>query len=284
MNGLFVDNVRLKFDNVLNSLILNSQRVQIAVAFVKNSGLRLIESALSSCIANSGIVEFIVGLDFHTTDAQSLRVLSQMAHDTSRLSLFCFSDPADNVSVYHPKLYLFEKHEHVKCIIGSSNLTQGGLRDNIEVNVMLEFEPDDANLETLRDIYAQIKYQPTRFIPDADYIAAYEDITRRINNASRVVSGDPGLKRELELLRHREQNLPKPFVAPISLQGWQKLVFEKIPNHEFLTNELYSHVNEFRQSYPENKNVEAKIRQVLQQLRDLGLIIHMGEGRWIKRS
>ena len=40
--------------------------------------------------------------------------------------------------------------------------------------------------------------------------------------------------------------------------------------------------NEFQSAYPENKHVEAKIRQVLQQLRDLCLLEDLGRGIWKK--
>ena len=75
MNVQFADNVRLRLVDVLNSLLPNTEDARIAVAFVKYSGLRLIEPAVDKCLENGGRVEFVVGLDFRTTDAQSLRAL-----------------------------------------------------------------------------------------------------------------------------------------------------------------------------------------------------------------
>ncbi|MCA1553495.1 MAG: hypothetical protein LC737_03865, partial [Chloroflexi bacterium] len=63
----------------------------------------------------------------------------------------------------------------------------------------------------------------------------------------------------------------------------QKLVYDKLPPNEFSTDSLYPHAPEFQRAYPDNKNIDAKIRQVLQQLRDLGLITHRGQGRWLKQ-
>lgn len=47
---------------------------------------------------------------------------------------------------------------------------------------------------------------------------------------------------------------------------------------------MYRYVEEFKKNYPDNKHIEAKIRQILQQLRDLGFIIHLGQGRWVQRK
>lgn len=132
MNLQFVDNVSVKLDQSLNVALPESRRVHIAVAFVKYSGVRLIEMALDKCLDRGGQVEFIMGLDFRTTDAQSLRALHTRSNRNPQLRIYCYSDPADNVESYHPKLYLLDMPTAVKGIIGSSNLTQGGLRDNAE--------------------------------------------------------------------------------------------------------------------------------------------------------
>ncbi len=49
---------------------------------------------------------------------------------------------------------------------------------------------------------------------------------------------------------------------------------------EFDLAEVYRHVPILRQKYPENANVEAKIRQQLQFLRDKGFIAFLGRGRY----
>jgi hypothetical protein len=39
-------------------------------------------------------------------------------------------------------------------------------------------------------------------------------------------------------------------------------------------------VPHFKKLYPGNRNIEAKIRQQLQHLRDAGLLEHVAAGRW----
>jgi len=180
-----------------------------------------------------------------------------------------------------PKLYLFENEGIVQTIIGSSNLTRGGLIENVEVNVLLEMKRDSEEAENIFDVYARIKYQPTRFIPDDEYIQAYQAIVDKAGKP-KYKRGDT--RKEIERLRDLEKSLPKPYTNPVSLQGWHKLIFLKLPDDEFQTSDLYKYTSEFELSYPENNNIEPKIRQILQQLRDLGIILHLGEGRWKKND
>lgn len=281
MDFHFIDNQKLKMSDTLASIFPTSKTVKIAVAFAKHSGIKLIEESLLKCLDNGGNIEFVVGLDFHTTDATVLKKFHTLSESYPEFNFYCFSDPSDNIVTYHPKLYLFESEDFIKSIIGSSNLTKGGLSENVEVNVLLELDRDSEKTENIFDIYALIKYQPSRFVPDDDYIQAYQTI---VEGTEKPRYRRQDTKTAIERLRELEKQLPKPYINPITLQGWQKLVFLKLPDAEFQTSDLYKYASEFTQTYPDNKNVEPKIRQVLQQLRDLGVILHFGEGRWKKND
>jgi HKD family nuclease len=59
-----------------------------------------------------------------------------------------------NNIIYHPKIYAFEGAQMKRAIVGSSNLTESGLFQNIEASVCVDFESDDENgNEFLADIY-----------------------------------------------------------------------------------------------------------------------------------
>jgi len=69
------------------------------------------------------------------------------------------------------------------------------------------------------------------------------------------------------------------------LSGWKLAVFKqinKIDKFIFELNDVYQYKAYFQCIYPENQNIEAKIRQQLQNLRDLGLIKFLGKGRYMK--
>jgi len=149
MNIRIVDNRRETLAGVLADTLPHAREALLAVAFVKTTGLRLIEKALGKTLAQGGRAEFIVGLDFHQTDAEVLRTLSGMKKDG--VSLFCYGDPARPAPrLFHPKLYLVAGDETVTAVVGSSNLTEGGLEKNVEVNVLVE---DLATAELISDLY-----------------------------------------------------------------------------------------------------------------------------------
>ena len=62
----------------------------------------------------------------------------------------------------------------------------------------------------------------------------------------------------------------------IELKGWNYIVYELIKkqfnNRAFSLSDIYKYVPEFKKVYPENNHIEDKIRQILQKLRDKGLV------------
>lgn len=105
---------------------------RIACAFAKSSGVSRIFDALQA-FASRGSLEIMVGVDHQRTSRQSLELLLQTGG-----KVYVFHNPASD---FHPKLYLFKrgKLEGV-AIVGSSNLTCGGLYENYEFNVRLDFD------------------------------------------------------------------------------------------------------------------------------------------------
>ena len=71
----------------------------------------------------------------------------------------------------------------------------------------------------------------------------------------------------------------------MQLKGWQLIVYQIIENHfncEFNLGDIYEFQGELKKVYPDNFHIEDKIRQVLQQLRDKGLIDFLDKGSYRK--
>jgi HKD family nuclease len=134
-----LSNLNYPIGNVINHELANSTQARIAVAFMKYSGLKVIENSLQKCLEKNTNVEIIAGLDFKTTDPQAIKFLIDLKKTSSSLSFFCFGDKQDNNTniVFHPKIYLFNKKKEMTSIIGSANLTGGGLLSNFEVNTVI---------------------------------------------------------------------------------------------------------------------------------------------------
>ena len=61
-------NLNYPIGKIINQELQHSLETQIAVAFLKRSGIKTIEESLMTSLENGGKFELIVGLDFKNTD------------------------------------------------------------------------------------------------------------------------------------------------------------------------------------------------------------------------
>lgn len=110
------------------------------VAFASESGLRQVENSVLRFLARGGSIFFIVGVDLGGTSREALeRLLSWKRAFPKRVDARVFST-ADNVRVFHPKVYWFDSAERRVVVVGSANATSGGLVKNFEVSLEMELE------------------------------------------------------------------------------------------------------------------------------------------------
>ncbi len=276
----FTDNLDHKVLPLLRTSIGDAVDARMAVAFLKKSGLDLIEESLVAARSRGAAVEMIVRLDFQITEARALRRLMELG-----LPFYCYvSRPTDDMPSYHPKLYIFAGAEHAQVIVGSSNLTSGGLRDNIEVNINLTLSLGEELLSDIYGVYNQIKFLRGCRVPDEDFVEQYRETAQEVRRAESRGRTRKAVREAVSRLRERERQLPRPTVAAIELFGWQRLVFDVLPEGPFRLRDLYRLGPEFRGHYPENQHINDKVRQILQQLRDLGLVSNPARGAWSKST
>ena len=106
-----------------------------AVAFVKRSGTRHISNGLASFAKNHD-VEVIAGIDHLGTSYEGLQSLLDSVSPTGRVIVF--HNPT--FITFHPKIYLFKSPVAADVVIGSGNLTGGGLFSNYEAGFRLHFD------------------------------------------------------------------------------------------------------------------------------------------------
>jgi HKD family nuclease len=66
-------NLNYPIGNIVNQEMQNAESVQIAVAFLKYSWIKVVEKSMKQCLDKWGKLELIAGLDFKTTDSQALQ-------------------------------------------------------------------------------------------------------------------------------------------------------------------------------------------------------------------
>ena len=123
--------------DALNKLLSakKPERVIISTAFMSAAGISLIEDAAKSA---SQKLEIYVGIRNGITTAQAL---------LAALSLGCkvyAVDTGSRTRIFHPKMYFTQGEKQSQIIIGSANLTMGGLNSNIEASLLETLDMNDA--------------------------------------------------------------------------------------------------------------------------------------------
>jgi len=273
-----IDNKNLKMGDTLIKAVESSNQIRIAVAFAKYSGFKVIKSSLKGQLDKGGSAIFLVGLDFQTTDPAVLRELFLYSQSYPKLIILCMSGNTNRIAGYHPKLYLFNQGNNTStAIIGSSNLTRGGLENNVEINVLISSESSDDFFNELVILFQQLQYSTHRVIPNIQYIDNYEELFKETKKGKKISKHPKYLE-----MQELEKQLPTARIDNSELVGWMKLVYQYLPNEEFNTHEIYQFESIFKQEYPENQNIKAKIRQQLQFLEKVGLIRKIERGLWVK--
>lgn len=121
-----------------------------AIAFVKLSGAKHIAKGLAE-FSTRGSVEILAGIDHRGSSSEGLATLLTAVSKTD--SIYIFHNPL--WLTFHPKVYIFKSDLAANVIVGSGNLTEGGLYTNYEASVEhlldLTDAADKAFLESLEE-------------------------------------------------------------------------------------------------------------------------------------
>ena len=101
----------------------NAENILLSVAFVRRAGVDRIRDKLSDV---SGITEIFLGIRNGVTSVQGILSLLEIG-----THLYVVDTASQNI-IFHPKLYMAYNNIEACIIIGSANLTLGGLMKNIE--------------------------------------------------------------------------------------------------------------------------------------------------------
>lgn len=107
--------------------------LRIAAAWVKRSGLARLQSEIGTFHDQGGTTSIIVGIDAGGATKQGL----EMALETFD-TVHIFHDPSSRT--FHPKVYLLQIADYAQVLVGSNNLTAGGLFNNYEATLVCDLD------------------------------------------------------------------------------------------------------------------------------------------------
>lgn len=105
-----------------------------AVAFAKKSGTQYIADELNK-FAKVASVNISVGVDHGGTSAEALHQLLVACQSHGHVWVY-----RNAANTFHPKMYYFSNDTEAVVVVGSGNLTKGGLYENAELSVQLSLD------------------------------------------------------------------------------------------------------------------------------------------------
>jgi HKD family nuclease len=146
-------------------------RLDIAVAWVRASGMAYLSERLANFLQHGGQLSVIVGIDLQNTTREGLQALLNLEH-YGRCETFVYHNEAG--SIFHPKLYLFRNEEEARLIVGSNNITESGLYVNVEAGLQVDTAADTAVIAQTLDALSSWKDTTSRLAVrlDKDFLAS----------------------------------------------------------------------------------------------------------------
>lgn len=175
------------------------QRVIISVAFMNAGGVSLVSEALKPVTEQSTI---LAGIRNGITSRQGLEAVLELG-----CSIYAV-DTGQRQLIFHPKIYMSRNLNEARLVVGSANLTRGGLCENIEASVILDLEldnPDDSGLfmELEKQIDGMIAKYPKNVLP----ISSRSDIERLLDTG-RVIDEARDSRSTTSDSRHEQDSIP----------------------------------------------------------------------------
>ena len=114
-------------------------------AFISQAGVIGLSKHIKKAKEHLEVISIITGVDQNGTSKEALEALIKLD-----VKAYVFYQPS--ITIFHPKIYLFEGAKKSVLIIGSSNLTTQGLFSNIEASLLLKIDNEEDN-----EIITQLK-------------------------------------------------------------------------------------------------------------------------------
>jgi len=179
--------------------LLNSQsyhELTIVVAFAKNSGVLRIKDSLEEFRKRGGKVNVYVGVDLGVTSYEALTAL-----------LLCTDSlhvvHTENRQTFHTKIYQFLGKEKGVIVVGSHNLTAGGLWTNFEssAHILLDMSnPEDIDIARVQNDYfkslssLEDSFMPITTIDNVELLLEngyiFKEVSQQIRSAKEARKGE----------------------------------------------------------------------------------------------
>lgn len=142
----FISQPDIQFGRILTDLLDSEpqpHKVIVVSAFVSLQTILRLKESILRINRNGGVTRLVFGIDMGGTSQEVLREVLSWQTDNRIVK---HRRPG---FTFHPKLYLVEWQDKAEILIGSNNVTEGGLFRNYESSARIIYElPNDDLLYT----------------------------------------------------------------------------------------------------------------------------------------
>lgn len=156
-----------RFGSALISSIKSGgwKRIEIAAAWVRQSGTRHLMPCLNQFLSGRGTARFTVGVDIENTSKEGLEDLLELQNKGDS-ETYIYHNEAN--TIFHPKVYLLQNEEQACLIVGSNNITEAGLFVNTEAGLQIEAANNDPVIGDAKTALASWRDLSSGFVKKLD--------------------------------------------------------------------------------------------------------------------
>ena len=138
MNSLITNGSNSNFYTHLTKLLRECKSYYFSVAFINFSGVQLLLDSLEFCQKNGIKGKILTSTYLNFTQPKALEKL--LEYENIELKIY---DTNHFQKGFHTKAYIFEFADNYKILLGSSNITAGAFKSNVEWNIKTVPKKDD---------------------------------------------------------------------------------------------------------------------------------------------
>jgi hypothetical protein len=251
-----------------------TETVRVAAPFIKLDAACFLATAATRGVNISVLTKF--SLHSFERGVSDLNALFMLKEKGARLR---------TAPKLHAKVYLFDNS---RAVVTSGNLTTRGLVGNIEYGVTIT-EPGTVR-EIVRDFDRWFGSKSESSPVNEEMLLESRRILANLPKPDRSTERKLAAqqKRVLALSPEEADEEFRGGAEAIrcGLIGWNQDVFSlldgEIKSSRFALSDVYAHAPALSRLHPDNQHVKDKVRQILQHLRDLGLLEFVEDGQYRK--
>lgn len=263
---MIVENLISEFDE----LLVNADEIWFAVALIKDETYDYIQESLSEHCKQ----HYLVGIDLPTNPSVLRKMKEKLIEGFFDSSIY------KTDANYHPKVYLFRVKDSYTAFVGSSNLTDGGLEDNVELNYKITNQEECFSIlkwfnELNKDTYPLTEENIKEY---EDQFSSIKEIEGNLKNRKRLIklrkpNRDAPANNPLDAIDFSDRYFKKEHHLAFRRELWTKDDFDSIAERETaknrfieLHNSIYPHFRDYGleilQPNPMPDHLISMIRQI----------------------